>query len=167
MAELTPRERLQPSLLDRLTDEEPEKLKEGRERRVLSLRQLRDAVVRDLTWLLNTGSIAQRGELDGHPHVARSVINYGTPDLTGLTPRLVDLPDIERAVRQAIWEFEPRLLRNSVTVKVEVDEEQVSRNALTFRIEAELWALPAPEHLYLKTELDLENGHVTLTSTGS
>ena len=36
MAELTPKERLQPSLLDRLTDDEPEQQQESRDKRVLS-----------------------------------------------------------------------------------------------------------------------------------
>ena len=46
MAELTTSERLQPSLLDRLTDDHPEVAHESRERRVMSMRQLRAAVLR-------------------------------------------------------------------------------------------------------------------------
>jgi type VI secretion system protein ImpF len=46
MAELTARDRLQPSLLDRLTDLEPEAKLEARERRVLSMRALRQSVQR-------------------------------------------------------------------------------------------------------------------------
>jgi type VI secretion system protein ImpF len=34
MAELTQKDRLQPSLLDRLTDDEPDKLQESREKRI-------------------------------------------------------------------------------------------------------------------------------------
>ena len=55
MAELTPKERLQPSLLDRLTDDAPAEKVESREQRVLSLTKLRQSVNRDLGWLLNTG----------------------------------------------------------------------------------------------------------------
>ena len=55
MAELTTQERLQPSLLDRLTDDEPGSRSEGRDKRVMSMRQLRAAVLRDLEWLLNCG----------------------------------------------------------------------------------------------------------------
>ena len=51
MNELTSRERLQPSLLDRLTDEEPGKAVEGPDKRVLSLTQLKSSVLRDLAWL--------------------------------------------------------------------------------------------------------------------
>ena len=57
MAELLQSERLQPSLLDRLTDEEPLANNESREQRVLSSRQLRLSVLRDLRWLLNTTGI--------------------------------------------------------------------------------------------------------------
>ena len=42
MAELTQQERLQPCLLDRLTDDAPEKTQESRDQRVVSLRRLRE-----------------------------------------------------------------------------------------------------------------------------
>jgi hypothetical protein len=50
----TPEEQLQPALLDRLTDEEPDKKLEPRRERVMSKRRMRDAVLRDLAWLFNT-----------------------------------------------------------------------------------------------------------------
>lgn len=83
MAELTVKERVQPSLLDRLTDEEPDKNVESRERRVISLERLRECVMRDLGWLLNTGKLSQVQSLDEYPEVARSVVNYGSLDLSG------------------------------------------------------------------------------------
>ncbi|MFN5622686.1 MAG: type VI secretion system baseplate subunit TssE, partial [Planctomyces sp.] len=52
MAELTTQDRLQPSLLDRLIDHEPQQTQESRDKRVLSLKKLREAVVRDIGWLL-------------------------------------------------------------------------------------------------------------------
>ena len=51
---LIPQERLQPSLLDRLIDDEPEKTVEAPDQRVLSKARLRQAVLRDLAWLFNT-----------------------------------------------------------------------------------------------------------------
>ena len=54
MAELTPQERLQPALLDRLTDDNPESQVEPREMRVMSRNRMREAVLRDLSWLFNT-----------------------------------------------------------------------------------------------------------------
>jgi len=85
MAELTTQERLQPSLLDRLTDDEPDSKQESRERRVLSLPRLREAVLRDLAWLFNTTHLAVAEDLSNYPYVARSVLNFGMPELTGAT----------------------------------------------------------------------------------
>ncbi|MBD8528362.1 MULTISPECIES: type VI secretion system baseplate subunit TssE [unclassified Massilia] len=164
MAELAPRERLQPSLLDRLTDDEPNKTAEPRERRVLSLRSLREGVLRDLAWLLNTTSLLSVVELDTLPHVANSVLNYGVPHLSGHSIVNLDLSRLERAIRQAIWDFEPRLIRSTVTVRA-VAGGSAEHNKLTFEIEADMWAQPYPERLFLKTELDLEAGAVTLVDT--
>jgi len=42
----------------------------------------------------------------------------------------------------------------------------MSRSALTFEIEGELWAQPLPLQLYLKTEIDLESGQVKIEEAG-
>ncbi|EGV31180.1 type VI secretion system lysozyme-related protein [Thiorhodococcus drewsii AZ1] len=163
MAELTQKERLQPALLDRLTDEEPDKRQESRERRVISMSQLRQSVLRDLAWLLNAGRLDSLQNLDAYPQVSHSVLNYGIPDLTGLTSSGLDISVIERAVRQAVWDFEPRILRHTVQVIARADPERMSHNALTFDIEGELWAQPVPLRIFLKTEFDLEMGEVTVS----
>jgi len=161
MAELAPRERLQPSLLDRLSDDEPDTSSEPRERRVLSLRTLREGVLRDLAWLLNTTNLLSVEPRAGLPGVASSVLNYGVPAMSGHAVGSIDAPGLERGIRQAIWDFEPRLIRASVSVKARLCA--ADRNTLTFDIEADLWAQPYPERLYLKTELDLERGAVLLS----
>ena len=168
MAELAPRERLQPSLLDRLSDDEPGNAIESRERRVLSLRTLREAVLRDLAWLLNTTNLLSLSAVDSRklPHVANSVLNYGVPDISGNSVSSLNVGQLERGIRQAIWDFEPRLIRSTVTVKA-LAGASVEHNKLLFDIEADLWAQPYPERLYLKTELDLERGAVLLSETGA
>jgi type VI secretion system protein ImpF len=162
MAELAPRERLQPSLLDRLSDDEPHSAVESRERRVLSLRSLREGVLRDLAWLLNTTNLLST-TVEPHeklPHVANSVLNYGVPDLSGNSVSNLDVQQLERGIRQAIRDFEPRLIRSTVIVAARLQEGHT--NKLTFDIEADLWAQPYPERMYLKTELDLERGAVSV-----
>jgi len=165
MAELAPRERLQPSLLDRLTDHEPDKTVEARERRVLSERGLREGVLRDLAWLLNATSLVSTGELPRLPHLAGSVLNYGLPAISGVSLANMERADLERAIRQAIWDFEPRLIRSSVSVKAMSAQGAISK--IVFEIEADLWAQPYPERLYLKTELDLDLGQLSLLDTGA
>ncbi|MEJ1296918.1 MAG: type VI secretion system baseplate subunit TssE [Candidatus Sedimenticola sp. (ex Thyasira tokunagai)] len=163
MAELTTKERLQPSLLDRLTDDIPDKKQESRDQRVLSMRKLREGVLRDLSWLLNSVNLSAVQDLDEYPEVARSVVNYGMPDLAGHTASGVDIHALERLLRQAILDFEPRLMRNTVKVRLRLADSQMNHNAMTFDIEGELWAQPVPLHMFMKTEIDLEVGQVTVS----
>lgn len=159
MAELTPEERLQPSLLDRLKDDEPDKTVESREQRILSLTQLRRSVNRDLEWLLNSGCLETVQALGDYPHVRQSVLNYGIPDLTGTTSSNADPSALERVLRQAILAFEPRILRHSLKVRAVASGKH---NQIIFEIEGQLWAQPLPEHLFLKTILDLELGQIDI-----
>src|SRR3546814_8897676 len=76
MAELTPQERLQQSLLDRLADDEPEVTQESRERRVPSVQKLREVELRDLAWLFNAVNLTAVADLDDHPEIQHSVLNY-------------------------------------------------------------------------------------------
>jgi type VI secretion system protein ImpF len=166
MAELAPQERLQPSLLDRLTDEAPDQRQEGREQRVLSLRRLRECVLRDLVWLLNSSNLATLEDLEPYPQVARSVLNYGMPGLAGTTVSSLDPAQLERRLRQALWDFEPRILRESLRIRLSVDEGRMARNAVAFEIEGQLWAQPAPLPIHLRTDIDLEIGEVTVSDIG-
>lgn len=163
MAELTSQERLQPSLLDRLTDTDPENSSESRERRVLSIQRLRAAVLRDLGWLLNTGYLETTDNLDDYPNVRNSVLNYGVPDLSGAAVAGTEAERMEKAVREAIVKFEPRINSRTLKVRVNIDNLRMNRNAMTFEIEGELWAEPTPLALFLKTELDLETGDVAVS----
>ena len=121
MAELTTQERLQPSLLDRLTDEEPGKQEESRERRVISATRLRDCVARDISWLLNCVNLGSGVELEDYPEVARSVLNFGIPDLTGMALAGVDAAVLQRQLREALLAFEPRLTGSTLRVAVNTD----------------------------------------------
>jgi type VI secretion system protein ImpF len=88
------------------------------------------------------------------------VLNYGIPDLAGQTISDLDTTALTQMIRQAILDFEPRLVRQSVQVRLVVDEGQMNHHALIFHIEADLWAQPLPLHLYLRTAVDLETGSV-------
>lgn len=166
MAELTPQERLQPALLDRLTDEEPDTTVEARDRRVLSMRKLRESVLRDIAWLLNTGNLEQLEDLSAFPEVARSTLNFGTRDLSGLTSSMAKMAELERLVRRAILDFEPRVIPGTLKVKAIGASEEMSRHALSLMIEGDLWAHPVPLHLLLRSEIDLETGNMSVTEAG-
>lgn len=160
MAELSFNERLQPSLLDRLTDEAPGQTDEARSRRVISLPRLRSLVRRDLGWLLNAGHMEPLVDLSPYPAVRDSVINYGIPDLSGSAVSDLDREEVERIIANAILTYEPRILANSLRVRADISADRMSNNAIVFEIEGQLWAQPMPSELFLKTEIDLETGQV-------
>jgi type VI secretion system protein ImpF len=160
MAELTPLEKLQPCLLDRLTDDEPKVSEESRNQRVISVQRYRRGVLRDLEWLFNTSAhLAEEGSdhfrLGDFPDAFQSVINFGTRHLCGLTG--AELNDLERQLIEAIHFFEPRILRDSLQVKASVEQ-----HIMVFEIHGELWANPMPEQLFIKTKIDLETGQCNL-----
>lgn len=157
MADLTPTDRLQPCLLDRLTDDDPGASRETRDRRVFGLRQVREAVLRDLSWLLNTATRFSPDDLRDHPNVLNSVVNFGVRDLCGMTASGLDMRELERTVREALLRYEPRIMPDSIRV-VAVSDESRAGNLLSIEIAGDLWAQPVPEPLYVRTELDLETG---------
>ncbi|GAA5182388.1 type VI secretion system baseplate subunit TssE [Niveibacterium umoris] len=166
MVEQTPLDRLQPALLDRLTDDEPDKKIEPREKRVLSKSQLRAAVLRDLGWLMNATRLAATEDLSDYPEVERSVINFGLPAFSGETASTLEVADLERAIREAILRFEPRILADTLVVEaVTLDSVLNWHNIVSVKISAQLWAQPVPLELLLRTEVDLETGQVELADT--
>jgi len=158
MAEPSLTDRLLPCLLDRLTDEEPASEKEGPDRRVISLRRYRSGVRRDMESLLNTSCHAESENFSRFEEVLSSVLNFGIPDLCGQTLSGVSVVDIERQIRRAILAYEPRIIPGSLRVRVVAQPEAMDSNAVTFEITGDLWALPAPDPLYYRTQVDLETG---------
>lgn len=165
MTEPVPRERLQPSLLDRLTDDDPGSVQEPVERRVLSRSQMRAAVLRDLTALLNCTRLTDRANLLAtETQAANSVLNFGVPSFSGETAASIEISDIERAVRDAIVRFEPRILPDSLVVTAIVDDSMLDwHNLVSLRISGLMWAQPVPLELLIRTTMDLETGQVELS----
>jgi type VI secretion system protein ImpF len=155
MAELARRERLQPSLLDRLTDNAPQNRRESYDQQTLSMQQLRQAVLRDLAWLLNTTNLAALADLDDFPRAAASTVNFGIPGFTGLVAAGERVTALEAAIAAAIRDFEPRIRSNTLRVRARADDGDHAVPTLVFDIEGELWAQPVPQQLFLETSIDI------------
>jgi len=161
--ELTPQERLQPALLDRLTDEQPDRAQEPRENRVMSKTRLRQAVLRDLAWLFNTTRLEAGTDLSNAPEVQRSVLNYGLPALSGRSATAIDVRELEDSIRNAIVEFEPRILPGTLQVKAILQASTLDHhNVIGVEIQGQLWAQPVPLEMLVRTEIDLETGKVEM-----
>jgi type VI secretion system protein ImpF len=154
------RDRLQPALLDRLTDEFPSVRTETEAQRVMSKAQLRAAVLRDLGWLFNATQ-PQPGWVDEHPAIAASVLNFGLPPLAGQRVSRLDVHALERTIAKAIRDFEPRILPATLSVRaLEGNSVLDSHNMIEFEIRGHLWAQPVPLEVLLRTRMDLEAGQV-------
>jgi len=154
------RDRLQPALLDRLTDLDPHSRVESDESRIMSKQQIREAVLRDLSWLLNAVKpMPKLAEL--YPQAGDSVLNYGLPPMSGQLASRIDIPLLERTLKQAIVKFEPRVMEDSLEVKaVEASSALDTHNVIEFEIRGFMWAQPVPLELLLRTQVDLEAGQI-------
>jgi type VI secretion system protein ImpF len=141
---------LVPSVLDRLVDFEPKISTEPPASRSRSLVQVKDAVKRDLEWLLNSKQTL--GALTGLPHLDASAWSYGLADLSASSlTSAVDRERLRLAIEAAIRRFEPRL----EGVEVTPVEARASDRSIRFRIDAMLRVDPAPEPVTFDSMLQL------------
>ncbi|MDY0743281.1 type VI secretion system baseplate subunit TssE [Paucibacter sp. R3-3] len=157
-------DRLQPALLDRLTDDGPQG--DGTDFRVMSKAQLRHAVLRDLGVLLNTTQPSARTlptrETDAA--IAASVLNFGLPPLAGRLQHKIDIDALEAEIAQAIKRFEPRIRAESLVVRaLRPTRVLETHNVIELRIQGELWSQPVPQEILLRTQLNLEAGQVEIS----
>lgn len=161
MADKTLAERLQPSLLDRLTDDNPGDLKESRDSRVIDVTHLREIIQRDLSWLLNTHNIENSFDAKAYPNVASSVLNFGLREVSGEYSTLERSELIRRSIERAISIHEPRIIEGSVDVTLDADEDG-NDMTVSLGIHADMWAQPMPLELFLRSQVDVTTGEVTV-----
>ena len=142
------------SLLDRLIDEDLKRSGDAHLTRSQSVRKLRDAVRRDLEWLLNTRqpivAAADGSELQA------SLYMYGLPDITSMSvANTRDRQRLTQAIQAAIIKFEPRIANPRVNLVTAGDEKLP---ALRFAIEGMLRLDPDPEHVSFDAVLELSSG---------
>ena len=159
MADKTLSERLQPSLLDRLTDLEPSQTKESRESRVIDVSRLRDIIQRDLSWLLNTNNIENTLDEEEYPMISRSVLNYGLREVSGEFSTADRAEMIRKSIERAIEVHEPRIIKGSVDVALSADDDK-GQMTVALVIRADMWAQPLPMELYLRSSVDVTTGEV-------
>jgi type VI secretion system protein ImpF len=163
MSNLRAQDRLQPALLDRLTDDDVESRQETGDTRVINRNRMRELVLRDLAWLFNATAPGSSIDWARVPQARNSVLNYGLPALNGQTASTVDPLVLQARVRQAILDHEPRILPATLNVEVVLSEAQMDHhNQIGFRISGQLWAQPVPLELLLQTDIDLETGRVAV-----
>ncbi|QDY40877.1 type VI secretion system baseplate subunit TssE [Candidatus Pantoea soli] len=164
---LTARDKLQSSLLDRLTDHAPDKRHEASNTTLISHTTLRRHVLRDLQWLFNTINNEAQQDLSGFPEVRRSVWNFGVAPLAGQNISDIEWHEMQRKMTDAILHFEPRILPQGLQVRCVSDLKSLSlHNVLSIEIKGRLWCVPYPLEFLFRTQVDLESGHFELQDAG-
>lgn len=139
------------SLLDRLFDDKPDEPDDDD----LAAREfhcLQQVVTRDVENLLNT-----RSELSIdfaiYPELARSVLTYGLPDFSHMSPNSAeDCQKVCDLVATIIARFEPRLKHVAIELKNSGDRQ--SRRDFAFQINALLMTDPEPENIVFDAILE-------------
>jgi type VI secretion system protein ImpF len=166
MAELLVQDRLQPSLLDRLIDDEPDQRQEATEKKVLTKQALRQAVLRDLVWLFNASAHSPKLDPKKTPNAVKSVINFGLTDLSGQFASSVETSDLEQTIRNAILQFEPRILPETLEIEALMEGSVIdAHNSLGLVVRGMLWAQPVPLEFLMRSMIDLEEGRIVGVST--
>jgi type VI secretion system protein ImpF len=160
MAKIVQDQPLLPSVLDRLLDDEPEKRTELPRSRSQVLRDLKLSVRRDLENLLNTRwrCVSWPPDLDD---LELSLVNYGIPDFTGAKMGAPsDREQLRAIVERVVRKFEPRF--KTVSVRL-LENSDPSDRALRFRIDALLYAEPAPEPVAFDSQLEPMTNNFSVT----
>jgi type VI secretion system protein ImpF len=153
-------------LLDRIISTEIARRQQMRRSVVMSMQELRAAVLRDLQNLLNTTAPEadlrqEERTLEAFPLVQAGVLNYGIPALAGRIRTTDDVIELAREIERAVERYEPRIRY----VRVSVAEPGAVSTPLELIIEGELWGYPIAEHMRVHTVLDLDGGHAEVTGT--
>jgi len=152
-----------PTLFDRLRDADPQQLQEAPDDVALTRKQMVDIVRRDLSYLLNTSNMDALIDRQQHAEAAASTINFGMPSLAGgylTTRRWVD---IERLVRLAITDFEPRLITDSLDIQpLRKDQSAGQYNVLLFEIRGLIQMDPYPLAFLVQSAVDLETNRLSV-----
>ena len=166
MADWDQVDRVLPCLLDRLSDKKrgDDSSQTNSPFRVggITVREFRQAVLRDLRWLFNTPMHVPEEIIYEFPEVADSVVNFGTRDVTGACLANVEERTLEQELKKSILRFEPRIKPGSLSLKA-TKVMGTQGNKLVFELNGLLDIPPVPDEISANTEINLETGHFETT----
>ena len=156
-----------PSLIDRLSSEEPDFYDSsnmdavGQVRRHANkaksreaIRRYEDSVRRDLEWLFNSRRIKD-DRMERYSQLRSSVFCYGIPDLNSEDPsRTHDKDELLQNMKDAVAYFDRRLR----DVSIEFGSQVLGSHLLHFQIAGVVMMDPVPAEVAFQSSLDPTNG---------
>lgn len=155
----------QVSLLDRLSDSSAHSIAETTLQRGEQPEfDLEMSIKRDIEWLLNSTSYSAIEDLSRWKNVEKSILNYGVHVTPGRMLTNADAPQIENAIRLAICRFEPRVRRDTLTVKAYAEEINPHRLAIAIVIDGDYMVAGQWIGLSMTLQMDSETGLIQSTN---
>ena len=151
MAKVSITQRLVPSVLDRLIDDDPHIKTDLDRSRAQLLRDLKQSVRRDLENLLNT-HLPWHDLPDEFEELEKSILNYGLPNFNSLSVSSEDQrQEFAKIIAAAIAQFETRLKNIGV---VAVENTDPADRTLRLKIKALLYVEPELEPIAFQSVLE-------------
>jgi type VI secretion system protein ImpF len=128
-------------------------------RRGFTETQIRQSVIDNLIDIVNTIDLQSALDLKDLSYASKSVLNFGIYDLTHLTSDDSNLPMVEQNVTAAIINFEPRIRKETVQVRRDVEfNDTVQKLRLSIYAEVSYHPLDIP--IEFVADIDLSSGKV-------
>jgi len=154
---------LTPSILDRLIDYEPDRSHDDASNQGQVLRELKEAIRRDLQDLLNSKRQFLTWPAD-YDELDYSLVNYGIADFTGVTFTGSDeQANLARSLERTILQFEPRLK----SVRVQIHAVDRYNRQLRFQVNAMMQVYPSPEPVMFDSVMEPQSRSISVTSAAT
>ncbi|MET3900967.1 type VI secretion system protein ImpF [Devosia sp. UYZn731] len=120
----------------------------------------------DLSMLVETIALESTEDLSELPHVRKSIINFGIPDVSSLTVGSDAEAAMAGQLQASIQCHETRLRRDSVSVERTEDEADAEQRT-RYRVRGEMASKPLDLPVEFVAEIDAALGKVLLSGSGS
>jgi type VI secretion system protein ImpF len=122
---------------------------------------LRREVAQDLDALVNTTAMESTQDLRAFGYARRSIINFGLPDIAHRSIDEISVNDVGYEIANAIANFEPRLIRETIRVRREpaADPNDLS---LRFVVRADLTCEPLNVPVEFVADVEVDTGKIAI-----
>jgi type VI secretion system protein ImpF len=128
-------------------------------RRIATESLLKRDLGTDLGALVDTIDLASSIDLTDFPYVAKSVLNYGLPDISGVTAIAEETAVVGTNLKAALLRHEPRLKADTISIQ-RTDDEEDANQRVRFKVHAEMLCKPLDVPVEFVAEVDVGSGKV-------
>ncbi len=154
---------LQPTLFDRLFDDNPQAKKEEINQFSVNKEELKKIIQRDISYLFNTINKANDIDEEIYQEAYNSTLNYGIPPLSGQFNTGFSWDRIKEQLLSAIHTFEPRIIPDSIEITPNnKGGNLLEYNTLAFSISGQVYSLPYPIDFLIQSMVDLETSYLQI-----